>query len=77
MSPEAAKYLWDALTASERIQRFISGKTNDDYLADELLRSGVERQPRACGDSRLPFRMSRQCEPVVLGNSRLGALKTS
>jgi len=51
MSPEAAKYLWDALTASERIQRFIRDKTFDDYLADELLRSGVERQFEIVGEA--------------------------
>jgi uncharacterized protein with HEPN domain len=51
MAPEAAKYLWDAQAAALRIQRFIQGKTFDDYLADELLRSGVERQFEIIGEA--------------------------
>jgi uncharacterized protein with HEPN domain len=51
MQPEAAKYLWDALTASERVQRFVNGRTFDDYLADEILRSAVERQFGIVGEA--------------------------
>lgn len=62
MSPEAAKYLWDALTASERIQRFIHGKAFEDYLADELLRSAVERQFEIVGEA---FGQLRKAHPLV------------
>lgn len=51
MAPEAAKYLWDAQAATQRIQRFIQGKSFDEYLADELLRSGVERQFEIIGEA--------------------------
>ncbi len=44
MRPEARKYLWDALQACERVERFMHGKTFNDYKADELLRAAVERQ---------------------------------
>jgi len=51
MSPDAAKYLWDAQQAAERALRFVQGKTFDDYLADELLRSAVERQLEIVGEA--------------------------
>lgn len=45
----AAKYLWDARRAAERIARFTSGRTCDDYLGDEMLHSAVERQFETAG----------------------------
>ena len=51
MRPEARKYLWDALQASERVERFVDGKTFSDYKADELLRAGVERQFEIVGEA--------------------------
>ena len=44
ISNEAAKYLWDAQRAAERIARFTSGRSFDDYVADEMLCAAVERQ---------------------------------
>ena len=43
MPPDPRKYLWDALTAAELLVQFTAGKSFDDYRADALLRSGVER----------------------------------
>lgn len=51
MDDHAAKYLWDARRAAERIGRFTSGRTCDDYLGDELLRSAVERQFEIIGEA--------------------------
>ena len=51
MQPEIAKLLHDMKSATERIGRFVKGKTYDDYLADELLRSGVERQFEIIGEA--------------------------
>lgn len=51
MRPEARKYLWDALQASERAERFVHGKTFSDYKADELLRAAVERQFEIVGEA--------------------------
>lgn len=51
MPTEAEKYLWDALTAAQRIQRFIQNKTFHDYLQDDLLRSAVERQFEIIGEA--------------------------
>jgi len=44
ISDQAAKYLWDAQSAAKRIARFTTGRSYDDYLSDEMLRSAVERQ---------------------------------
>src|ERR1700683_2335567 len=51
MPPETAKLLLDMKNAAERIGRFVSTKTFNDYLNDELLRSGVERQFEIIGEA--------------------------
>jgi uncharacterized protein with HEPN domain len=51
MPPETSKHLLDMKRAAERIGRFTAGKTFDDYLKDELLRSGVERQFEIIGEA--------------------------
>ncbi len=43
--------MWDALNALDAVQRFTSGKTFEDYLAEELLQSGVERQLAIVGEA--------------------------
>ena len=43
MHPDAAKLLWDAQRAADRVSRFCAGKTFAVYEADEILRSAVER----------------------------------
>jgi uncharacterized protein with HEPN domain len=51
MPPETAKLLYDMQQAAARILRFVSGKTFDDFVHDELLRSGVERQFEIIGEA--------------------------
>ena len=51
MAGEAAKYLWDARRAAERIARFTAGRGLDDYCADEMVRSAVERQFEIIGEA--------------------------
>lgn len=51
ISDQAAKYLWDARRASQRIVRFTTGRSYDDYLSDEMLRSAVERQFEIIGEA--------------------------
>lgn len=51
MQPETAKLLWDMSNAAARIQKFTAGKSFDDYAADDLLRSGVERQYEIIGEA--------------------------
>jgi uncharacterized protein with HEPN domain len=51
MSHEAKKYLWDVREAAERINRFTSGRSFEDYLNDEMLRAAVERQFEIIGEA--------------------------
>lgn len=51
ISEEAAKYLWDARHAANRIARFTAERSFEDYLADEMLRSAVERQFEIIGEA--------------------------
>jgi uncharacterized protein with HEPN domain len=51
MRPEARKYLWDAEQAAEEIERYLSGKVFNDYRADSMLRSAVERQFEIIGEA--------------------------
>ena len=51
MHDDARKLLWDAVRAAERVARFVHAKTFDEYQADELLRSAVERQLQVIGEA--------------------------
>ena len=51
MRLEARKYLRDIQVAAERIERFTRGKGFEQYLADEMLRSAVERQFSIVGEA--------------------------
>lgn len=51
MRLEARKYLRDIQVAAERIERFTRGKQFEQYLADEMLRSAVERQFTVIGEA--------------------------
>jgi len=51
MRLEARKYLTDIQAATERIARFTGGKRFEHYLADEMLRSAVERQFGIVGEA--------------------------
>ena len=51
MKDDILKHLHDIKEAALAISRFVSGKTFDDYLHDELLRSGVERKFEIIGEA--------------------------
>lgn len=65
MHADARKLLWDARQAAERVARFTRGKTFDEYLADELLRSGVERQLAIVGEA---LGQLRRIDPAIAGS---------
>ena len=51
MSERLPKHLDDALHAARLALRFLGGKVLEDYLADVLLRSAVERQVEIVGEA--------------------------
>lgn len=62
MQPETRMLLFDTLTACELIAQFIKGKSMDDYLNDDLLRSGIERQFMIIGEA---FGKVMESEPSI------------
>ena len=46
-----AARLWDMLDASERIARYIKGRNEDEFNADDFFRSAVERQIEIIGEA--------------------------
>ncbi len=60
-SDQAAKYLWDARTAVDRITRFTAGRTFDEYESDEMLQAAVERQFEIIGEA---FAGLRRLDPA-------------
>jgi uncharacterized protein with HEPN domain len=51
MDRDPRAYLWDAREAADAIAAFVGGRTFDDYLADRMLRSAVERQFEIVGEA--------------------------
>lgn len=51
MDRDARAFLWDARNSADAIARFISAKGFPDYVADEILRSAVERQFEIVGEA--------------------------
>ncbi len=58
MQGNSYKLLWDAVQAAERVRRFVHEKSFDDYAADELLRSAVERQFEILGEALARLRQN-------------------
>ncbi len=44
-------YLWDMLDAAQAIQQFVENRSLQDYVADRLLRSAVERNVEIIGEA--------------------------
>ncbi len=62
MQLETLKWLEDIRLAAERIRQFAAGRTAQDYAADELLRSGIERQFGIVGEA---LNQLRRVDPPV------------
>jgi len=62
ISNQAATFLWEARRAAERITRFKTGRSYDDYLDDDMLRAAVERQFEIIGEA---FVGLRRADPAL------------
>lgn len=51
MPRDAKGLLWDAHEAASAVARFLEGRSEAEYLADQLLRSAVERQCEIIGEA--------------------------
>jgi uncharacterized protein with HEPN domain len=51
MQRDPRAFLWDAREAATAIGEFVNGKTFDDYAANRMLRSTVERQFEIIGEA--------------------------
>ena len=51
MLPEARKYLFDVQRAAKLITGFCDGRTFEHYVADDMLKSAVERQFGVIGEA--------------------------
>ena len=67
MKDDILKHLHDIREAALAISRFVNGKTFDDYIHDELLRSGVERKFEIIGEA---LNRIRRDDPSILDKIR-------
>ena len=51
MQPDSRKYLYDIQTACRKLEAFTRDRSLEDYLANEMLRSAVERQFEIIGEA--------------------------
>jgi|SRR5690625_1061698 len=51
MQPDTPALLWDAHRAAVLVTDFLTGRSWDDYRADPMLRSAVERQIQIVGEA--------------------------
>lgn len=51
MPRDARTFLWDARRAAEQVSSFVGGRSWEDYEADVMLRSAVERQFEIIGEA--------------------------
>jgi uncharacterized protein with HEPN domain len=51
MPRDPRTYLWDARRAAELVAAFVDGRVFEDYCADAMLRSAVERQFEIIGEA--------------------------
>jgi len=59
---EVLKCLFDIAEACEALTEFIAGKSREDYLADRMLRSAVERQFMIIGEA---LRQALDLDPAL------------
>ncbi len=51
MQRDARTFLWDMRDAADAVQGYVQGRSFDAYLANRLLRAGVERKFVTIGEA--------------------------
>lgn len=51
MKPDVIAHLHDIIKSADAIKQFIEGKTFDDYVSDDILRSAIERKCEIIGEA--------------------------
>ena len=73
---EVRKYLFDIDRACDLISRFTAGKTFEDYVADPMLRSAVERQFEIVGEAlNKAIYIDPDLEKSISGTRRIVAFR--
>src|SRR4030067_2578840 len=55
MQPDSRRYLYDIQTACRKLEGFTRDRSLEDYLANEMLRSAVERPFEIIGQAARPL----------------------
>jgi uncharacterized protein with HEPN domain len=63
MPRDTAKLLYDIALAADRLVEFTAGKSQEQYQADDLLKSAVERQFEIVGEAMTRL---RQLDPATV-----------
>jgi uncharacterized protein with HEPN domain len=73
---EIRKYLFDILQGCDLLKQFTAGKTFDDYTANPMLRSAVERQFEIIGEAlNQAIRLDPNLKPRISNTSRIIAFR--
>lgn len=67
MKDEILAHLHDVLTAGQAVREFVAGRSFDEYVSDELLRSAVERKFEIMGEA---LNRIRRDKPDILSQIR-------
>ncbi len=67
MDDKVLKSLYDIREAARAVRSFVAGRTFEGYVADELLRSGVERKLKIIGEA---LNRIKRDVPAVLAEIR-------
>jgi len=72
MPHDPKKLLYDMKAGAERIERFVAGKSFEDFLKDEMLQSAVDRQFTIIGEAMSRLRkLSPEIAKEISGQNQI------